>query len=191
MLNFGKRLNLWIWAFKPRFAAHFLYLVCTKVGPVTHKGLLSARTRTAQVETTSFWITQGGASSCIQAVAQQESPSVYNLGLRPVSLAVRGEQPRLTPLCPPLRHWEPFSRCPQGYGRSSANLRSTPTGNLQPFVLRLHSLTAVQRVRAFHKARTEEKEGKARAEPCLSDKSGSIFLQVKVFGMGVVVQAPL
>lgn len=64
---------------------------------MTHRELLSARTRTAQVETTSFWITRGGASSCIQAVAQQES----NLRLRPVSLAVRGEQPRLTPLLPP------------------------------------------------------------------------------------------
>jgi len=99
-----------------------------------------------------------------------------NLGLRLGTLAERGEQPQFSPVFP---HCSTGSRslvALRATISSSANLHSTPKGNLQLFGLRPGCLTAVWRVWAFHKAEKEEKEGRAQAEPCLSDKLGSVLL---------------
>lgn len=113
-----------------------------------------------------------------------------NLGLRLVSLALRGEQPQLTAVCPCCSTGSHSLVALRATGHPPANLHSAPAGNLQPFVLKPNSLTGVRRVPAFHKAKTEEKEGRAQVEPCLSDKSVSILLQVKVFGTGSCGSSP-
>lgn len=97
-----------------------------------------------------------------------------------------GSKRQTTPTHPPLpffQHWDCLLTALRAMGYSPASLHSGPTGSLQPSVQRPDPLTSLWRVWAFHKAKTEKKGRRVQAGLCLRDKSGSILLQVKVFGV--------